>query len=584
MQLRALAVAVILCLPSFAASAQQSSTTPSPGQKGVTKDAIVSALQSAPAGKRAQSVAALLALIKDGGVDFELTAGVEKELRAAGAPDELVAAVRAGYRPTLPKPVADTDPAMTDREPVVTHHEARIGGRVLKYTATTGTMPLKNAAGETEARVFFMSYTLDGAGRAAGRPVMFSFNGGPGSSSVWLHLGALGPKRVRMMDDGTLPQSPYELVDNEATWLDFTDMVFIDPIGTGYSRAAKPDLAPKYFGLDGDIASVGEFIRLYLTRTQRWMSPLYLVGESYGTTRAAGLAGYLIDRGVAFNGVILVSSILNFQTARFNKGNDLPYVLFLPTYTATAWYHKRLAPELQRDLKATLAEAERWAETEYAQALARGDRLGADERRAIAEKLARYTGLDRQYVENSDLRIEIQHFDKELLRTERRTVGRLDSRFKGIDVSGISETPDFDPSLAAIRPPYTAAMNDYVRAELGFKSDLEYFILGGGVSGWNFNSDNAYADTSEALRSALAKNPYTRVFIACGYFDLATPYFAARYTLDHMGLDPSLRQNVRLGYYEAGHMMYIEKGSLERLKNDVADFVSWSLPQRGAGQ
>jgi carboxypeptidase C (cathepsin A) len=410
---------------------------------------------------------------------------------------------------------------------------------------------------------------------------MFSFNGGPGSSSVWLHLGTLGPRRVQMLEDGAMPAPPFRLVDNEQTWLDFTDIVFIDPVGTGYSRAAKPELGSRYFGLQGDIQSVGEFIRLYLVKNSRWTSPLFLVGESYGTTRAAGLSGYLVERGIAFNGVLLISTIMNFQTARFARGNDLPYVLFLPTYTAIAWYHKRLAPDLQGDLRKTLDEVERWAATDYTIALAKGDRLTPSERQEVIDRLNRYTGLSKSFIDNSDLRIEISRFDKELLRDQKRIVGRLDGRFKGIDDLAVSERPDFDPSMAAIRPPYTATFNQYVRTELGFRSDLEYYILGGGVGRWDFGSDNAYADTSDALRSAFNKNPYMKLFIASGYYDLATPYFAADYTLRHMGLDPSLRANVTTTFYEAGHMMYIEQTSLAQLKRDAAAFVQNATAPRG---
>jgi carboxypeptidase C (cathepsin A) len=491
------------------------------------------------------------------------------------SPSPTPGAARAG---ATPGPSPERDAAMTDAP----RHEMRVGGRTLRYTVTTGVMPLRNTTtGETEARVFYMAYTADGAGERSQRPLMFSFNGGPGSSSVWLHMGALGPKRVRMMDDGAMPPPPFQLVDNEQTWLDFTDLVFIDPVGTGYSRAARPDLANRYFGLQGDIQSVGEFIRLYLARNERWSSPLFLVGESYGTTRASGLSGYLIERGIAFNGILLISTIMNFQTARFTRGNDLPYVLFLPTYSAVAWYHKKLAPDLQQgDLRRTLDEVERWAANEYTVALAKGDRLTPAERQEVIDRLNRYTGLDKRFIDNSDLRIEIQRFDKELLRDEKRTVGRLDGRFKGMDALAVSETPDFDPSMAAIRPPYTATFNEYVRRDLGFKSDLEYYILGGGVGRWDFGSDNSYADTSEALRSAFAKNPYMKLFVASGYYDLATPYFATQYTLRHMGLDPSLQPSVTATFYEAGHMMYIDTRSLARLKADAAAFVHGALPGR----
>ena len=477
-----------------------------------------------------------------------------------------------------PERAAEKPAPPVEEKPVVTRHEVRAGGKVLKYTATTGMMPIKNQAGEVEANIFFIAYTLDSAAGAGSRPLLFSFNGGPGSSSVWLHLGALGPKRVRMMDDGNMPPPPFQLVENEHSWLDLADLVFIDPVGTGYSRAAKPELASKFFGLQGDIASVGEFIRMYLTRYERWSSPLFLAGESYGTTRAGGLAGYLIDRGIAFNGIILVSTVMNFQTLSFGQGNDLPYILYLPTYAATAWYHKKLPPDLQQSLRKTLDEVEQWATTGYAMALAKGDRLTPEERQAVVDRLARYTGLDKRYIENTNLRIEIQRFDKELLRNMGRTVGRLDSRFEGRDALGVSERPDFDPSMAAIRPPYTAALNNYVRTELGYKSDLEYYILGGGIGRWDWGVNNSYADTSEALRSAFAKNPYMKLFVASGYYDLATPYFAAEYTLTHMNLHPDLRGNIKLSVYEAGHMMYIDKGSLAKLKKDVSDFVQFAVP------
>jgi carboxypeptidase C (cathepsin A) len=470
-------------------------------------------------------------------------------------------------------------PPEKEEPPVVTHHEIHVGGKALSYTVTTGMMPLRDAKGDIEAHIFFMAYTLDGASDKSRRPLMFSFNGGPGSASVWLHLGALGPKRVAMLPDGQMPAPPFHLVDNEYTWLDRTDLVFIDPVGTGYSRAAKPELGRKFWGLRGDIESVGEFIRLYLTRYERWTSPLFLVGESYGTTRAAGLSGYLIERGIAFNGIVLVSSILNFQTADFGKGNDLPYVLYLPTYAATAWYHHKLAPELQRDLPATLQEVEAWAGTGYAEALAKGDRMTAAEREQTAERLSRYTGLEKRFIDNSNLRVAIFPFTKELLRDSRRTVGRIDSRFKGIDESAATAAPEFDPSIAAIRPPYTTTFNNYVRGELGYKSDLEYYILGGGItSPWDWGpGGQGYPDTSDDLRQAFAKNPYMKLFVASGHFDLATPYYATQYTLSHMGLDPSLRKNIQTGEYEAGHMVYLDTAELAKLKRDVAGFIDGAL-------
>ncbi len=347
----------------------------------------------------------------------------------------------------------------TDEEPVVTHHRLQIDGKELAYTATAGLMPLKDSKGEVEARIFFVAYTLDDEAQgAAARPLMFSFNGGPGSASVWLHLGALGPRRVEAPEEPVIPNPPFRLVDNEASWLDRTDLVFIDPVGTGFSRAAKPELASKFHALRGDITSVGEFIRMYLSRYDRWASPLYLIGESYGTTRAAGLAGYLVDQGIAFNGLVLVSCALDFQGFVFTPGNDLPFLTYLPSYAASAWYHKKLTVDLQHaDLGVLLKEVELWTDREYASILARGDRLTAADRKEAAAKLARYTGLSASDIDANNLRIGMSHFCKDLLKDERRSIGRFDSRYRGIESSAAAAAPSFDPSLAAV--PHTVYIN-----------------------------------------------------------------------------------------------------------------------------
>lgn len=475
-----------------------------------------------------------------------------------------------------PTPAAESK----DEAPVVTKHSARVGGRTLNYTVTTGYMPIKNArTGETEARIFYMAYTLDGVADPKTRPLMFSFNGGPGSASVWLHMGALGPKRVKMLDDGMMPPPPYEMVDNDQTWLDKTDLVFIDPVGTGYSRAAKQEFASKFFSVNGDIESVGEFIRMYLGRSERWASPLFLVGESYGTTRAAGLSNHLFERGIGLNGIVLVSTVMNFQSIRFADNNDLPLVLIFPSYAATAWYHKQLSPAMQsKPLQDVLREAEDFALDQYAPAMLRIDRLTQQERAALLDRFSALTGLSRSFIENNNFRVDLGEFNKELLRSQRRTTGRLDSRFTGFDKDSAGDGPDFDPSMTAIRTPYTAVFNDYLRRDLNFKSDLEYYILGGGItSPWNWGTNNAYADTSRALSSAMRKNPYMKVFVASGYYDMATPYFAAEYSVSAMNLEPQLRKNISFGYYEAGHMMYIQKNSLGKLKSDVSAFLTGAL-------
>ncbi len=480
--------------------------------------------------------------------------------------------------PDEPKPEEkkpDLYPLDVDKEPVVSEHSITIDGETIEYTVTAGMLPIKSDTGEVEAGMFFVAYMKK---TDQPRPLMFSFNGGPGSSSVWLHLGAVGPKRVEMLEDGGMPAAPYKLVDNPFTWFTDADLVFIDPVGTGYSRPKDKETGKKFWGLKGDIESVGEFIRLYLTRYERWASPLFLVGESYGTTRAAGLSEHLVGKGIAFNGIILVSSILNFLTARWFKGNDLPNVLFLPTYTATAWYHGKLKGMRRSNLKKTLREAEDFAAGPYSQALAKGDNLPPKERKQVALRLGQLTGLSPRYVEHANLRINIHGFCKELLRDENRTVGRLDSRFKGIDPKGTAEQPEFDPSMVIIMPPYTAMLNDYLGRVLGYKTDAPYYIFGDVYEHWDWGkASEGTPDVSESLRAAFARNPHMKLFIASGYYDLATPYFATKHTLAHMGLDATLKKNITTAEYEAGHMMYIHKVSLERLKVDVANFIRRAL-------
>jgi carboxypeptidase C (cathepsin A) len=490
------------------------------------------------------------------------------------------------------KKTEETKTAELKDQIVETKHSITLGGQEIKYTVTCGTIVLKEESekkgdkvGESEgekpkASVFFVAYTRDDVADKTKRPLTFSFNGGPGSSSVWLHLGVLGPRRTVMTDLGDLPPPPYQLVDNEYSLLDMTDLVFIDPVSTGFSRAVVGEKAKEFHGFKKDIESVGDFIRLYTTRYQRWTSPKFLIGESYGTTRAAGLSGYLQHRhGMFLNGIMLVSSILNFQTARFERGNDLPYILFLPTYCATAWYHKRLAPELQQDLQATLREVEFFALGEYTLGLMKGAALSASERASIVQKLARYTGLSADYVERANLRIEIHRFTKELLRDERRTVGRLDSRFKGIDYDAAGEVHDYDPSLTNIMGPYTATFNDYVRGELKFETDLPYEILTPRVHPWSYAQfENHYVNVAETLREAMTINPHLKVHVANGFYDFATPYFATQYTFNHLGLEPELEKNVTMSYYPAGHMMYIHIPSLAQLKDNLASFMRGAMP------
>jgi len=466
--------------------------------------------------------------------------------------------------------------------PVVTHHQMTLDGKLLRYTATTGRLPIKRGDGKIEAEMFFVAYTLD-AQDASKRPLTFAFNGGPGSATVWLHMGALGPKHVVLQSDGFMPATPYRSADNPETALEKTDLVMVDAIGTGFSRAANMELAKKFWSVKGDIEAFGEFIRLYITRYERWRSPLFLLGESYGTTRAAGLSGYLADHGISFNGIVLLSTVLNFQTLEFTKTNDQPYILILPSYTMIAGYHKKLAPELLQDLNKTRQEAEHWASTDYAQALAKGDALTATERQTAIDQLARYTGLSKNVIDEANLRVDVRLFTHYLLIDQKLRVGRLDGRFKGPDPEGLVDTPFYDPTASAILPPYTSVFNDYVSTELGYKTDMPYevfaFQSGSGFSKWEWGSAiEGFPDTAAAMRKAIAKNPYLKVLVMEGYYDLATPYYAAEYTFDHLDLPPDYHKNISFETYEAGHMVYVHSGSLTKFKRDLVTFMDRALP------
>ncbi|MCY4403644.1 MAG: peptidase S10 [Candidatus Poribacteria bacterium] len=476
----------------------------------------------------------------------------------------------------------EKDKSISEENLSVTHHSVTIDGKELKYTATAGTLVLKaedDKEGEKpKASIFFVAYTLDEVDNASKRPITFSFNGGPGSSSVWFHLGVLGPRRVKPDDDGNPPQPPYELTNNEFSILDKTDLVFIDPVSTGFSRTVPGEEAKQFHGFQKDIESVGDFILLYLGRYKRWRSPKFLIGESYGTTRACGLSGYLQDRnGTYLNGIMLVSVALSFQTIHFADGNDLPYILFLPTYTATAFWHNKLS-ELETtkedSFEKILDEVREFALGDYSVALMQGSSLSDRKKQTIVKKLAMYTGLSPNYIEKTDIRIKINRFCKELLREEGRTVGRSDSRFTGIDSDSAGENCEYDPSLAVIQGAYTATLNDYVRGDLEFDSDLSYEIFSGRMHTWDFGShQNEYVNVADTLRKAMTTNPSLKVYVANGYFDLATPFLATEYTFSHLGLDKSLQDNISMSYYRAGHMMYIDMDELEKMKADMDAYL-----------
>jgi carboxypeptidase C (cathepsin A) len=462
--------------------------------------------------------------------------------------------------------------------PVITHHQATVNGKTFSYTATTGRLPIKREDGKIEAEMFFVAYTLDGQ-EAGRRPLTFAFNGGPGSASVWLHMGAIGPKRVVLQQNGFMPAAPYRLEDNPDTLLDRSDIVMVDAMATGYSRAATAELTKKFLGLKGDVQAFGEFIRLYLSRYDRWTSPLFLLGESYGTTRAAGLAGYLADHGIAFNGVTLLSMAVDFQTLEWNKSNDLPYILLLPTFNMIAGYHHKLAADLTPDAAKTREEVVRWAATDYALALGKGDTMTPDEHRKIVEQLSRYTGLRPEVIEAHDLRIDVPTFDRELLLDQKLIAGRLDGRFT-------SPNPDedrgfYDPTSAAILPPYTSAFNNYLRTELNYKSDAPYRVFAydqPGFRTWDWgNAEQGFPSTAGGLRSAMIKNPYMKILVMEGYYDLATPFAAANWTMDHLDLDGKYRQNISYATYGAGHMVYVDRAEHDKMKKDLVDFMDRCL-------
>jgi carboxypeptidase C (cathepsin A) len=497
-------------------------------------------------------------------------------------------ALASAQAPTPPapstQPVEKQGPPKPGEQPTggdklsVTEHQVTLrGGVALKYKATAGTIQMKDEAGKAKADVFFVAYEKQPAAEnPATRPITFVFNGGPGAAAVWLHIGTAGPKRVRLTEEGSAPPPPYGLVDNEDTWLESTDLVFIDPVGTGYSRPAPGEKQEQFSGLTEDVRWVGDFIRLYTTRYQRWPSPKFLAGESYGTTRAAALSEHLLDEhGINLNGIILISSVLDFQTISFGGGTDLPYLVYLPSYTAIAHHFKKLAPDLQADLPKALREAEQWSLNEYGPALARGTSLDPAKRAETVKRLARYTGLPESVAEKADLRIDPEVFRTTLLEDQRLLMGRFDARMTGYDRQPLRHDAEWDPSYSQYEAAYSAAINDYLRRQLKFESDLQYEVLTGRVHPWNFGpGGNGYTYVAHRLRQALIKNPYLKVMVAGGYHDLATPYFAAVYTVNHLDLSPDLRKNVTEAFYPGGHMMYHRLESLKKLNGDVKSFIS----------
>ncbi len=477
--------------------------------------------------------------------------------------------------PAAKKDDAKLAPAVPDatRKPSVVTNTVTIAGQLVTYAVETGMLPLLKTDGVPRASVFYIAYTKAGATNPATRPVMFCFNGGPGSSSVWLHLGGLGPRRVVMNEDGTLPKPPFGLTDNDYSILHATDLVFIDPVATGFSRPTKDEQAGQFFGQSGDIESVGEFIRLWTTRNLRWRSPKYLLGESYGVFRAAGLSAHLHSRyGMYLNGIVLLSGVMDFATIREGAGNDLPSLCFLPTFTAAAQSHKKLPPDLQNDLPKALAEARELIKSQYPAALIAGASLPAAERATIVAKLARLTGLPPRVIEDNDLRVSTSTFREMLLRDEGIIIGRYDARIKGRDADKSGSSPRFDPSYAATLGPFSAAMNAYLREELKFENDLPYEILAG-VGPWTFSAQQSYPTTSDSLASAMNQNQYLRVLVLGSLRDLACPIDGIRYSIDHLTIDAAQRANISYAEYESGHMMYVNLPDLKKLQKDLENFL-----------
>jgi len=464
----------------------------------------------------------------------------------------------------------------------VTNHQIKIAGKSIKYEATAGTLSIKNDKDEVIALFGFTAYVSNHSNQS-NRPIIFAYNGGPGSASIWLHMGVLGPQRAIVNDTGFTNNGPFKRVSNKYSILDEADLVMIDPIGTGFSKFVGKAKGADFWGVDQDINSVGDFIAQYITENKRWASPKFILGESYGGMRSAGLSLNLLNKhNISLNGVILVSPFLDFITGFDIDGIDLPHILFLPAFAATAHYHKALDKQ-PADRDAFLAEVENFAVTEYASALMQGSKLDAKTRNHILDKLHAYTGLSRDYWDRSNLRVGHQQFVKELLRDRKQTVGRIDSRFKGESIGLNADTMQYDPMTTSIGPSYLAAFMDYYSKDLKVPVKQKYAVFGNVFGQWDWGHRQPGAgfklpmpNTSIDLAYAMAKNPHMKVLFMQGYYDLATPYFTTKYLISHLDISDAARKNITEAYYDAGHMMYVHDDSLVKFKKDLAQFVKAS--------
>ena len=466
-------------------------------------------------------------------------------------------------------------------ESSTTEHTIKLGGQAIPYKAVAQTILLKNEKGEPEALVYSTSYIRSDVKDPSARPLAFLYNGGPGSSSVWLHMGSFGPKRVVTVNAGVTPPAPYKAEDNPYCLLDKADLVFIDPVGTGFSHAVGKAQDKDFWGVDQDVKSLAQFISIYVTRNNRWNSPKFLIGESYGTFRSAALGNYLQSRdNMYLNGIVLISSVLDLGTISFPPGNDMPYVFYLPSYAATAWYHKVLK-DRPADVMAFIDEARKYAMGEYSSALEKGSNLTDAEKSEVAKKLSSFTGLSEDYLMKANLRVNLPQFMEELQRSRGLTTGRLDARFSGPTYDLLGEYAEYDPQETAISGAFVAIFNSYVREDLKFGMDKTYQVGADGAwKAWDWKHQGAdqygfpgAPNVEGDLVQAMISNPHLRVEVENGIYDLATPFLATEFTMDHLGLAPNLRKNIKLQYYDAGHMMYLRDEDLAKLKTNVANFI-----------